>query len=107
MAFTMIAVTANYDLADGTDPTGQVSFTPEVLMVNGTSVVAAPVTRQLNIDGILSITLAATTDPATNPPAVRYLVEETIAKVTRSYYVTVPHNAGSSVDLFNLTPGPS
>ncbi len=99
MAFTIVTVTRDYDLADGTDPVGTVSFTPTTPMVNGPTVVAAKVTGRLNIDGILTIDLAANTDPATVPVGGAYLVEESIGGATRKYYVVIPHNAGSSIDL--------
>jgi len=106
LAFTKVTVTGDYDLANGFDPVGTVSFTPSEPMVNGTTVVAAPVTRSLNIDGVLVIVLAANTDPATTPAGTFYDVAEVINGVTRSYTVIVPHNAGSTVDLTTLTPGP-
>lgn len=104
MAFTTVTVTCDYDLADGRDPNGTVTFTPTAPMVNGPTVVAAPVTRTLDIDGILSIPLAANSDPSTTPLGTSYLVEEVVAGVTRRYYVTVPHNAGSTIDLSTLVP---
>jgi hypothetical protein len=102
MAFTTVTVTRDYDLADGTDPAGTVTFTPTTPMVNGVTVVAAPVTARLDVDGLLSIQLAANTDPATAPVGTAYLVEESIAGTTRSYYVTVPHDEGSTINLADL-----
>jgi parallel beta-helix repeat protein len=102
VAFTTVTVTRDYDLADGTDPIGTVSFTPTAPMVNGPTVVAAKVTHRLDVDGVLSIELAANTDPATLPVGTAYLVQEDIAGATRSYYIEVPHNAGSSIDLSTL-----
>lgn len=106
MAFTFVTITRDYDLADGVDPVGEVSFTPTAPMTNGATVVAAPVTRILDIDGILSIPLAANTDPATTPAGTSYLVKEVIAGVSRSYYVQIPHNAGSAIDLSTLVTAP-
>lgn len=102
MAFTTVTVTRDYDLADGTDPTGTVSFTPTAPMVNGPTVVAAKVTHRLDVDGVLSIELAANTDPATVPVDSAYLVEEDIGGVRRSYYVEIPHDQGSTLDLSDL-----
>lgn len=105
MAFTLITITGDYDLANGLDPTGTVTFTPSEPMTNGVeTVIAAPVARALNIDGILTILLAANTDPATDPPGTEYTVDEAISGVTRSYPVTIPHNAGSTIDLSTLAP---
>src|SRR5258708_1272348 len=84
VAFTVVTITGNYDLANGIDPTGTVSFTPSAPMVNGVTVVTAPVTRALNIDGILVVDLMANTDPGTVPADSRYLVEEAINGVSRS-----------------------
>ena len=105
MAFTIVTITGDYDLANGIDPVGTVAFTPTEVMVNGPTVVAAPVTRRLNIDGLLIIDLVANTDPATTTlsgtPA-SYLVQESINDVTRSYQVQIPHNQGSTIDLTTL-----
>lgn len=102
MAFTTVIVTRDYDLADGTDPTGAVTFTPTSPMVNGVTVVAAPVAGRLDVDGRLSIELAANTDPATLPTGSYYLVKEVIAGVSRSYYVQIRHDLGSTIDLATL-----
>ena len=102
MAFTTVTITRDYDLADGTDPAGTVSFTPTAPMVNGTTVVAAKVTERLNVDGLLTIDLAANTDPATLPAGTTYLVEEDIGGARRSYYVEIPHDQGAALDLSTL-----
>jgi hypothetical protein len=103
VAFTIVTVTRDYDLADGTDPTGTVTFTPTTPMVNGPTVVAAPVVGRLNIDGVLTIDLAANTDPTTAPsPDGYYRVDEAIGGATRSYFVQIPHDLGSSIDLSTL-----
>jgi hypothetical protein len=102
VAFTPVTVTNDYDLADGTDPVGTVSFTPTAAMVNGQVVVAAKVTERLNVDGRLAISLVANTDPATAPAGTSYLVEEKIGGATREYYVQIPHDQGSTIDLSTL-----
>lgn len=102
MAFTTVTITQDYDLADGTDPTGTVSFTPTAPMVNGPTVVAAKVTHRLDVDGLLSIELAANTDPVTAPSGVAYLVEEDIGGAVRSYYIQVPYDGGASIALSDL-----
>jgi hypothetical protein len=106
MAFTFVTITRDYDLADGIDPVGEVSFTPTAPMTNGPTVVAAAVTRALDFDGLLSIPLAANTDPATTPVGTSYLVKEVIEGVSRSYYVQIPHNGGSVIDLSTLVTAP-
>ncbi|MBV9919992.1 MAG: hypothetical protein JOY78_03930 [Pseudonocardia sp.] len=102
MAFTTVSVVCDYDLADGTDPTGTVSFTPSAPMINGITVVAAKVTERLNIDGQLRIDLAANTDPDTLPAGVTYLVEEDIGGAHRSYRVSIPHDQGASLPLYSI-----
>lgn len=102
MAFTTVTVTRDYDLADGTDPAGTVTFTPTTPMNNGVTVVAAPVVARLDVDGLLSIQLAANTDPATLPTGAYYLVQEVIGGASRSYYVQIRHDIGSTIDLSTL-----
>lgn len=104
MAFTYVTVTRDYDLADGLEPNGGVYFTPSTALTNsGTVVVAAPVYAPLNEDGQISISLVANTDPATTPAGSAYTVREEIAdQPPRTYPVTVPHNAGSPIDLSTL-----
>jgi hypothetical protein len=104
VAFTTVTITRDYDLADGTDPTGTVTFTPTTPMVNGVTVVAAAVVARLDVDGLLGIDLAANTDPATVPAGSYYLVHEVISEVSRSYYVQIRHDIGSTVDLATLEP---
>ena len=104
MAFTTVTVTRDYNLADGTDPAGTVTFTPTAVMVNGPTVVTAPVVARLDVDGLLSIQLAANTDPGTIPTGSYYLVQELIGGVARSYYVQIRHDAGLSVNLASLEP---
>ena len=106
--FTFVTVVADFDLADGIDPVGTVSFTPSEPMVNEEeTIVAASVSRALNIDGVLLIDLAANTDPATTTPSgspAYYTVTESMNGASRSYPVTIPHDAGSTVYLADLRP---
>jgi hypothetical protein len=104
MTFTQVTLTRDYDLADGTDPlTGWVQATPTAPMYNaGVTIPAVPVRRDLDIDGLLALPLVANTDPATTPTGVSYKIEELIQGVGRTYYVTVPHGAGSTLDMATL-----
>jgi hypothetical protein len=102
VAFTVVTLTRDYDFADGADPAGTVSFTPVVPMINGVTVVTAKVTARLDLDGLLNVALAANTDPATLPTGSSYLVEESIGGASRKYYVQVPHDQGSPLDLSTL-----
>lgn len=103
MAFTQVTVSQDYTLADGTEPSGTVTFTPTAAMANGgVAVPAAPVVARLNSGGAISITLDANTDPATEPSGTAYKVDELINGIPRSYTVRVPHDQGGSVTLSSL-----
>lgn len=103
MAFTYVTITADYDLADGLDPSGTVTFTPTAAMINGGVVnYPAPVSRRIDVDGFLTISLAANTDPGTTPAGVTYKVVEQLNGTTRTYYVSIPHDQGSTLDLSTL-----
>lgn len=104
MTFTEVVVTRTYRAADGRPASGSVLFTPSSVMVNGDTVIEAPVTAALASSGIMSITLVANTDSATSPVGVAYLVEERLTgQPTRRYAVIVPHDQGGTVDLATLT----
>lgn len=105
MTFTQITVTRDYDNPDGTDPAGYVLFQPTSPMVNdGVTVVATVKRADLDVDGLISIDLAANTDPDTTPTGTAYYVTERITgQDVRSYYVVIPHDAaGGKVDLSEL-----
>jgi hypothetical protein len=98
--FTQVTVTRDYDLADGTDPSGIVYFTPSAWLVNGVTVPAAEVAVALDIDGVLTVDLFANTDPGTTPTGSYYTVREVIlGQPTRTYRVIIPHDLGSPLDL--------
>lgn len=102
--FTHITVTRDYDFADGLDPSGYVEFLPTTPMVNdGVTVVASPRRAILDQDGNISISLASNTDPDTIPSQGAYRVTETISgQNTRQYYVIIPHDGPSTLDLSEL-----
>lgn len=107
MAFTYVTVTRDYDLATSAPPTGDVYFTPTQWLVNA-GVTIVPATRRAPLDtaGVISIPLAANTDPTTTPLGSRYQVREVITgQPVRTYEVQIPHNIGSLVDLSGLAPG--
>lgn len=106
MTFTQVTLTRDYDTPTGEDPAGYVTFTPTAPMVNsGVTVVAAPVRANLDVDGHISVTLTANTDPGTVPASTAYLViERIVSQAIRQYYVTVPHDAGGTLDLGELDP---
>ena len=63
MAFTPIIVTATYANADGSAPTGTVTFTPTAVMEQTGEIVAiAPIPATLSSTGTISVTLLANDD---------------------------------------------
>lgn len=109
MAFTQVTITQDFDLADGEEPLGTVTFTPAVPMVNdGVAIPAAPVVARLSSTGMISIALAATTDPGTTSvgaASATYRVDELINGVARTYEVSIPHDLGSLLPLYGLDTG--
>lgn len=106
MAFTYVTVTATYETADDVAAAGRVEFTPVDQMRNGLTVVSTTVSETLDASGGLSIRLAATTDPATIPVGVTYrVVERIVGQPIRTYYVSVPHDQGATLQLADLPAG--
>lgn len=104
MAFTFVTVTATYETATGLPATGSVEFTPVDQMHNGLAVISSPIPATLDSGGVMAVRLAATTDPATTPVGVTYKVVEKLGgQPLRTYYVSVPHNQGTTLQLANLT----
>lgn len=103
MAFTQVTITQDFNLADGVEPSGTVTFTPVVPMLNGGVVIpAAPVVARLVGDGTISISLAANTDVGTTPAGSAYSVVELINGVRRAYNIQIPTDQGSTVTLYAL-----
>lgn len=101
MPFTFVTVVGTYTAGDGVVPSGTVVFTPTSPLRNGSIVITAPVVGRINAsgqlkaaDGITALTLAATTDPATQPSGATYEVVEFLGGADRrSYEIVVPHTA--------------
>jgi hypothetical protein len=103
MAFTSVTVTQDFTSADGTEPSGTVTFTPSAALVNsGVVIPAVPVTGRLSGSGVLSIDLMANTDSGTAPAGSTYRVVELINDVARSYSIQVPHNGSPPLTLYSL-----
>lgn len=103
MAFTQIAITQDYTLADGTEPGGSVTFTPSAPMLNSAAAVpSVPTTARLGGDGAISITLVANTDDDTTPAGTYYNVAELINGYLRNFKIQVPHDGGSPRTLYDL-----
>lgn len=103
--FTHVTITRDYDLADGSAPTGTVYFTPSDWLRNGSvTIPAARVAARLDALGAIAIALAANTDPGTSPGGTYYTVLEVIdGQPDRTYEVTIPYNQGSTIDLSTLS----
>lgn len=106
--FTHVTVIRDYDLADGAAPTGTVYFTPSTwLFNNGVTVPPAEVAAPLDVDGKISVALAANDDPGTVPGDSHYVVrEEIVGQPVRSYEVTILHTATGDNDLGSFEPPP-
>lgn len=105
MAFTQITVTGTYRTADGAPAQGAVSFTPVVPMHNGNIVISAAVAGQLNSSGVVTVSLAATTDPGTTPLGGTYEVAEFLTNqpARPRYNIIVAHNGGQ-INLATVAP---
>jgi hypothetical protein len=103
MAFTFVTVTHTYRTAGDVVAGGQIDFRPIVPMHNGSTVISAKVTATLTGAGGLQVQLAANTDPATTPTGTTYEVTERITgQDPLIYFVQVPHDQGSLLDLRDL-----
>jgi hypothetical protein len=103
MAFTQITVVQDYTLADGTEPSGSLTFTPSAPMLNSSAVVPpVPAVARLVGDGSISTTLTANTDPGTTPTGSYYNVAEMINGHLRNFKIRVPHDGGSPRTLYDL-----
>ena len=99
MAFTYVTLTHQFRIADESNAAGTIEFTPVVPMHNGGTVISSKVTATL-VAGALSQKLAANTDPATTPPGTTYKVVERITgQPANTYFIQVPHDDGSPIDL--------
>lgn len=113
MAFTPIMVTRQYYDADLSAASGRVHFTPTSVMINEGTVVAGPVTGELDPTGRLEVLLAANTDPDTVPSIPDFasyrVVEQIDGQPRREYFVQIPHDAPNGavdLELLNILPVP-
>lgn len=104
MPFSYVTLQRTYENADDVPAQGSVSFQPVDQMVNGLTVITSARSVTLDPSGAISIRLAATTDPTTKPVGVTYrVVERLVGQPIRTYYVSVPHNQGGTLQLADLT----
>jgi hypothetical protein len=104
VAFTYVTITHIFETAADVAATGTIEWTPIVPMRNGHTVIAAPVPALLSGGGQMSVVLAANTDPGTTPAGTIYkVVEKITGQPTLTYYVQIPHDQGSTLNLADLT----
>lgn len=99
---TMVTVTEDYRLADGTAPTGWVRFAPSVRStVSATTVTVEPVMAVL-VGGQLSVSLAYQGDSHLTPRDWSYRVTELVGRTRRVFSVQLP--SSGTVALHALAP---
>jgi hypothetical protein len=115
MAFTQVTVTHTFENADGTTPTGSVTFRLTERMTNGTTTIEPIEITATLTSGVLSQVLFANDDTATVPgpnntggdlaPA-QYMCTIRLGtyQAVETYYFTLPHADSPTVDLFTLFP---
>lgn len=100
MPFTYVTVTHTFGTAQQAPAAGSIVFTPVEPMHNGVTVISAPVKATLSPLGMLSQVLAANTDLDTIPSGTTYkVVEQIVGQPLNTYYIQVPHNQGSTINL--------
>lgn len=103
MTFTYVTLTHTYKTPGNAAASGEIDFKPIVPMHNGSTVISAAVTATLSPTGGLSVLLAANTDPGTTPTGTVYTVTERLTgQDTLVYYIQIPHDQGSTLDLRDL-----
>jgi hypothetical protein len=103
VAFTFVTITHTFETADGSAAAGSVDFRPIVPIHNDSTVIKKTVTATLSGAGGVAQLLAANTDPGTTPTGTVYEVTERITgQATLIYYIQVPHDAGTPIDLRSL-----
>lgn len=108
MAFTQATITHKFQNADGTVPTGTVTFALSKRMTNGgTTLVPSEVTDTLDGSGNLSVSLTSNNDVGTVPGDAMWLATVRITSpqphTMGPYPIAVP-TGGGTYDLFSLTP---
>ena len=109
MAFTIITVTSTYHKADSSPASGSVTFLATGTMrdtVDNVTITPAEITATLDVNGSISIELAANDDEFTTPRGITYEVTERIEDSNETkFFVTILHNSpDGTVDLADLVP---
>jgi hypothetical protein len=109
MAFTIITVTGTYHKADSSPASGSVTFLATGTMRDTDSdvtITPAEITATLDVNGSISVELAANDGVFTTPRGITYEVTERIedSNETKSF-VTISYNSlDDTVDLADLVP---
>lgn len=111
MAFTTITVSGSfYEGSTATPAQGQITFLLSDVMVDSTDgqiIEPYPVTGLLDTSGHFSVTIAANTDPTTQPTTTTYTVTEQIIGSPRNVYSIRLANSPTSVNIATLRPTPT
>lgn len=101
-----ITVTGTYIDALGDSLTGQVLFSLSTLLVDTTGkvIVGAGTFPAVLSGGRFSIVLPCTDNATLSPTNFAYTVKESVAGVSRSYTIQLPHTLGATVDISTLAP---
>ena len=105
---TLVTVTGNYVDFEGNSIEGQVRFTLNQVLRNGTDdQLIAPSSIVVPLSaGSFSVQLPATNDPDVVPNPFTYTVEESFPG-GRSYTISLPFTTVGSLDLADLSPTPT
>ena len=105
---TLVTVTGNYVDFEGNVIQGQIRFTLQEVLRNGTDdqlVAPSSIVVPLN-NGAFSVQLPATNDPDIVPNPFTYTVEESFPN-GRVYTISLPYTTVGSIDLTDLSPTPT
>jgi len=107
-SLTTITVTGNYVDYEGNAIEGQIRFTLNEVLRNGTDdqmVAPSSVVVPLSA-GAFSVALPATNDPDVVPNTFTYSVEESFPG-GRTYTITLPYDGSATLDLADISPTPT
>lgn len=109
MAFTIITVTATYQKADSTPASGSVTFLASGTMRDTDSdvtITPAEITATLDVNGSISVELAANDGEFTTPRGITYEVTERIedSNEAKSFITILSNSPDGTVDLADLVP---
>lgn len=107
-SLTTVVIEGNYVDFEGTAIQGQIRFTLNQVLRNGTDdqmVAPSSVVVPLSA-GAFSVTLPATNDPDIVPNPFTYTVEESFPG-GRTYTISIPYDTVGSLNLADISPNPT